>query len=273
MSENKEPHFFVHGYGMDQWEDYLALFRNGAGRKAIGESSTGYLFSEESPAWIKSVLGDIRIILLLRNPARRAFSLYAWMAREGYEDAPTFAEGLEREPARMRDPAFRAGCPQFYPDYLYFTTGLYFEQVSRYFEIFGRERVRIFLFEEFVKQPESTCREVFCFLEVEPGFKPRIEVHNEGRLPRSIPFQHWLRTRSARRWGFMPRSWRTRLANRLMERNVRRGNKPQLESGTYDALTERYRQNVRQLESLLARDLTGWLKPAGIAAPAGRGVP
>src|SRR5215831_9169458 len=82
MSSFKEPNYFVPNYAYNDWERYLSLFRGARDEKAVGESSTGYLFCEESPAWIKSVLGNVRIIVVLRNPARRAQSLYWWMVRE-----------------------------------------------------------------------------------------------------------------------------------------------------------------------------------------------
>ena len=135
MTKLKEPHYFVNGYGVRKWDEYLAMFKDGVGKKAIGESSTLYLYCEEAAEWIHSVLGGIKIIMILRNPAKRAFSLYGWMVRRGFDDAPTFEEALRREPYRLADPGFKSRCPQFYPDYLYYTSGLYYEQVSRYLHI------------------------------------------------------------------------------------------------------------------------------------------
>lgn len=262
MPDYKEPNYFVHGNGVEKWVDYLALFKDATGKKAIGESSAGYCYCEESPGWIKSVLGNVKIIILLRNPARRAFSLYGWMVREGYEDAPTFAEALEREPVRLCDPAFRAQCPQFFPDYLYFTTGLYFEQVSRYIETFGRDRVKIYLFEEFIKEPLQVCQDVFRFLEVDDGFVPKIGLHNEGRVPKSIALQYRLRAELQYRRKYVPHTWRIRLVECLMEWNARRGGKPQYDKHLLEILTQRYRQNIEQLQALLGRDLSGWIKQA-----------
>jgi hypothetical protein len=260
MPDYKEPNYFIRGNGVEKWEDYLALFKDAVGKKAIGESSAGYCYCEESPGWIKSVLGNVKIIILLRNPASRAFSLYGWMVREGYEDAPTFAEALERELVRLHDSVFRAQCPQFFPDYLYFTTGLYFEQVSRYIETFGRDRVKIYLFEEFIKQPIAVCQDVFRFLEVDAGFVPKMGIYNEGRIPKSIGLQYWLRAELLRRRRFIPHTWRIKLVERLMERNVCRGSKPQPDKIFMEALTDRYRQNIGQLQTLLGRDLSGWIK-------------
>jgi hypothetical protein len=263
MPDYKEPNYFVRGNGVEKWDDYLSLFKDAGGKKAIGESSAGYCYCEESPGWIKSSLGDVKIIILLRNPASRAFSLYGWMVREGYEDAPTFAEALEREPVRLHDPAFRAQCPQFFPDYLYFTTGLYFEQVRRYIETFGRDRVKIYLFEEFIKQPVPICRDIFRFLEVDDSFTPKMELHNEGRIPKSVALQFRLRAELARRRRFIPHAWRIKLVEHWMKRNVQRGNKPQPDKKLLKALTDRYRQDVERVQTLLGRDLSGWMKKSG----------
>jgi hypothetical protein len=267
MSSFKEPNYFVPGYAYDKWEDYLDLFSGARGEKAVGESSTGYLYCEESPAWIKSVLGDVKIILILRNPARRAASLYWWMVREGYEDAPTFAKALELEPARAQDPNFRANCPQFYPDYLYYTTGLYSEQVRRYLETFGKENVRIYIFEEFAKDPRAICRDIFDFLGVDRNFQPTITVHNEGRLPASTRLQFWLRNRAPRYLRLLPGRLRRKFLTRLMAFNTRRGSTPAPDPAAESRLLERYRDDIRELERILDRDLAFWLDQQTAAKP------
>jgi len=263
MPDYKEPHYFVNGYGVEKWEEYLLLFKDAGGKKAIGESSTLYCFCEESPGWIKSILRDVKIIFMLRNPAPRAFSHYSWLVRCGYEDAPTFAEALEREPARLQDPSFRTQCPQFYQDYFYFSTGLYFEQVSRYIETFGRDRVKVYLFEEFIKQPVQICQDAFRFLEVDPEFVPKIEVHNEGCVPESIALQYHLRAELIKVQDKPDQAAAARTLERLMEWNVRRGGKPRPDKQFLESLTDRYRQNIEQLQKLLGRDLSDWVKKTG----------
>jgi hypothetical protein len=260
LPENKEPSYFVHGYGVKKWPDYLALFAGAAGHRAIGDASAIYFSYDESAAWIKSVLGELKVIVILRNPARRAFSLYVWMVREGYEDAPTFAEALRREPLRMRDPVFQERCPQFFGDYLYFTTGLYAQALRRWLDLFGRERVRVYLFEDLTRTPLDVCRDVFRFLEVDDAFMPRLDVYNEGRLPESIPWQAWLRAEPRRRRWWASRERRQRWAARLMEWNVQRGGKPAADPRILAELTERYRPDIEQVQGLIGRDLSDWLK-------------
>ena len=264
MPKYKEPNYFVSGNGIEKWEEYLELFKKAGAKKAIGESSAGYCYCEESPGWIKSALGNVKIIIILRNPAARAFSLYTWMVREGYEDAPTFAEALEREPARLSDPLFRAQCPQYFPDYLYFTTGLYYEQVSRYIETFGRERIKVYLSEDLINQPLAVCQDAFRFLDVDTGFIPRMEMHNEGRFPKSIALQYWLRTALDNRQPFFARVLRkTKIVKSLMDWNVRHGRKPKLEKELLATLSRRYQPDIDKLQTLLGRNLSDWTNSSG----------
>jgi len=267
MSTFKEPNYFVPGYGYEEWEDYLDLFSPARGESAIGESSTGYLYCPESPTWIKSVLGDVKVILMLRNPAHRAASLYWWMVREGYEDARTFAQALELEPSRAADPNFRRNCPQFYPDYLYYATGLYSGQVRRFLETFGNDKVRVYLFEEFTKDPPAVCREIFDFLDVNRDFEPVIAVHNEGRLPARAAMQFWLRNRAPRYLWFLPSRVRQKFLLQLMTLNVRRGSKPIHEIPLERRLLEHYRQDILELERILNRDLSLWFDNQIAAEP------
>lgn len=267
--KRKEPMYFVNRRaGVRDYNDYLSLFAHGGTSKAIGEASTAYLYSEESPAWIKSVLGDIKIIILLRNPAKRAFSLYTWMVREGWEDAKTFEDALAREPARLRDQHFREHCLEFFPDYLYFGSGLYTHQVERYFATFGRERVRIYLFEEFVKDPVAICQDIFSFLDVNRAFVPQIEVHNEGRVPFSISLQFYMQSVAmGQRTGYpvriLPKPYRGRVLSSVKELNQRFGKKTTISPVVYQNLMERYHNDIKQLEQLLERDLSIWYAKKG----------
>lgn len=259
MSTFKEPNYFVPGYAYENWDDYLALFRGARDEKAIGESSTGYLYCPESPEWIKSILSPVKIILMLRNPARRGESLYWWMVREGYENASTFAEALELESSRARHPSFRESCPQFFPDYLYYETGLYSAQVRRFLETFGPRNVRTFIFEEFVSNPRITCREVFKFLGVDPTFEPTIAIHNEARFPASPRLQFWLRNRAPKYLRFLPAKIRRAVIERLMNSNTRRGSIPKRDLESEQRLLDLYRDDIQKLEQLLERDLSIWL--------------
>ncbi len=265
--KHKEPTYFVRE-GKGSWksfggtlDSYMGLFRNAKGKKAIGEASTAYLYDDDSPGWIKKVLGEVKIIILLRNPAKRAFSLYTYNTMHGWEDAPTFEEGLRREPLRRRDARFRANCPHLFQAYMYFDTGLYSKQVKRYLNIFKPERVRVYIFEDFVRHPQIICKDTFRFLDVDSEFVPTIDIYNEGKAPRSIALQFWLETKA----NLLLKRYVNRYAETLArpiptvkELNKRLGSKPVLSKELYDHLMDRYLPDIYRLEQLLGRNLSTW---------------
>jgi hypothetical protein len=248
----KEPSYFVNGYGIKDWQQYLALFAPGQGKKAVGEASAAYLAAPESPQWIARELGAPRIIMILRDPVRRAMSLYAWMTMEGYEPCGSFEAALDAEPRRMADPEFAKNCPQYFWDYYYFTSGLYAQQVGRYLDIFGKSRVRIYLFEELANNSAALFADVCGFLQIDPTFKPSLRPTNQGRIPRFKKAQYVLRAaKSVRGLGA--------IASAAMELNRKLGPAPRINPPTERMLREKYRADIGVLAQLLNKDLSAWL--------------
>ena len=96
-----------------------------------------------------------------------------------FESVSSFTEALETETqSRLDREEFKENNCQYYHNFLYFNSGLYFEQVKRFFDTFGRDKVQVIIFEEFTRQPEQHLGQLFDFLEVDPSFRPAIEVHN-----------------------------------------------------------------------------------------------
>ena len=195
---DKEPSYFCDLYGMTDWQAYVSLFRDAGNKKRVGEASGPYLTSPESPGLIKAVVPNARIIISLRNPVERAWSLYKWMRANGYEKAGTFAEALEAEDkCRVGNVEFIRNNGQYYHNFLYFHSGLYHDHVKRFFDVFGRGSVHVQIFEDFVRTPIEHMRRIFSFLDVDPSFSPIIEKHNPSE---PIPIDKALRERLRMRY-------------------------------------------------------------------------
>ena len=177
--ELKEPSFYCELYGMRDRIDYLSLFDNAGSKKMVGEASGPYLTSPDSPARIHAEIPDARFIIMLRNPAERAFSKFKWMRENGYETCETFEEALRAEVETRKDNAwFMKNNGQYYHNFLYFNSGLYAEQVKRFHDAFGKDRVLVIIFEEFAKNTLHWVRQAYSFLGVDPSFTPHLEIHN-----------------------------------------------------------------------------------------------
>ncbi|MEX0774372.1 MAG: sulfotransferase [Phycisphaeraceae bacterium] len=256
LPTDKEPSYFVHDYGLRLLDDYLSLFAPAGAARAIGEASAAYLAAPESPMWIRDALGPVRIIMVLRDPAKRAASLYAWMAMNGYESLPTFEAALQAEDARAGDPDFAAAAPQYVWDYYYFRSGLYAQQVRRYLAAFGAENVLPIRFDDLAQQPEAVYERVCTFLGIDAGYVPALEAHNAGRLPRSVPLQ--CRLRQARDSARLALPGAVEPMRRLMQFNLTLGRRPQVHPDTLAALTQRYCHDITELSQLLKWDLRSW---------------
>src|SRR5258708_108403 len=68
---------------VSNWTDYLKLFQNVNGEKAIGEASVCYLWSRTAARNIASTTPNAKIIMVLRNPVDRAFSQYKQAVASG----------------------------------------------------------------------------------------------------------------------------------------------------------------------------------------------
>jgi hypothetical protein len=268
MSPAKEPKFFaLEGHPLDfrgphddrirrgtttSLAEYLALFDQVRDEAAIGEASTIYLGDPRAPGAIAERIPDARLVAILRHPAERAFSAHQHLVRDGYEPLTRFEDALAAESQRMAD--------GWYVQYQYQDRGYYGRQLQRYFDRFDRDRIRIYLYEEFLADPRRLLADLFGFLGVDPGFQPDISSwHNVSGQPRSAGLQRWL-TRShplkealkAR----IPARWGHRLISRVQAVNVVRS---ALEPETRQRLIRAYRDDIEQLQGLIGRDLSHWL--------------
>jgi len=272
--QTKEPSFFAEP--CPTWaskyrdrDTYLDLFKNAGTRRAIGEASPAYMGSPGCAQRIFNTYPNARIVITLRQPARRAFSLYRFMCMWGFEWLPTFERALESEDARTSDPELLRD-PFWLPAYLYFRSSLYSKQVKQYVDVFPREQLHILLFEDLQRRPVETTQEIFRFLGVDPTFKPAVKRENPSLLPASIRIQHMLADRwkmhplrSAKQPGFVDR----RVIPFLFSCNLAAGawRKMSLNPETERNLLERYRTDIERTAELIGRDLDGWLKPRAAA--------
>ena len=134
-------------------EWYKTFFDVNKRCSAVGEITPEYLVDPLSPERIKSTLGDIKIIIILRNPVERAFSSYGKGMRENNWHC-SFTEFVEKNMDYCID------------------RGRYYEQINRYYDFFSEKNILIMLYSDIKKAPEAFLRDVFCFLNVDNTYTP-----------------------------------------------------------------------------------------------------
>src|SRR4051794_18715528 len=165
----KEPSHFADL--IDWYRDfdyYLSIFKDAKPQhRWIGEASTAYLTDPSAAGNIYKYNPEARIIIVLRNPADRAYSLYCWMVQEGYENKSTFEKALAAETKRAKRTMPNFWEPQYYYNFMYFGSGLYHAQVKRYVDLF-KQNVMVITFEELLASVKDDYAPVREFLRIGP---------------------------------------------------------------------------------------------------------
>jgi len=137
-----------------------------ADRKA-GEKSTDYLESRAAAERIARDLPNVRLIFILREPADRAFSNYAWTRMNGLE-TEDFATALALEDERERTLPDRW---KFARPFSYYSRGLYADLLAEYFDRLPREQILVLKFEDIERAPAVLAERLHRFIGVAP--RPR----------------------------------------------------------------------------------------------------
>jgi hypothetical protein len=261
MSQVKEPSYFSPNYVrrdpgrfLRDKKGYLRLFENASGCIAIGEASPSYLWDPDAARLIHQAIPNARIIIILRDPIERAFSNYLMMTKYGaHVNKSSFYDEL------MRDYERRVKLHGI--SYLYVEFGMYYEQVKRYLDIFGKEQVKVIVFEEFIQHPVQTVNDILAFLGVSYTVTEISKEYNPYSVPRSplalsiFAFFRWLRARNIKTYKMatlLPHS----LIESLLEKVLFKiAQKPKIEPKAVKFLQEIYHDDVIRLESLLDRSL------------------
>lgn len=179
LSLIKEPLFFCRdltapAFAVTDPDSYRSLFSDAGSASAVGEGSVWYLMSRIAARAIVDDAPDARIIVMLRRPIDMMSSLHALYLRTGNEDIEDFAEALAAQSARQRGQRLPPGV--YFPEGLqYLQVARYADQVERYLNAVGRERVHCVLFDDFARDPARAYRDTLAFLGVDSGFVAEFE--------------------------------------------------------------------------------------------------
>ena len=234
------------------WEQYTGYYSDVPDRLAIGDISASYLYYSGSARKIFEKLGLVKLIVIIRNPVDKAYSQYMHLVREGLETL-SFPEAIGAEAARRK---------QGWGDmWRYMESGLCGDRLEEFITVFGKERVKIILFDDFVKNTSSVLTDLFQYLHID--LKVEIstnEIFNRTGLPRSVFISNILRNSS---WlkelikPLIPINLRYKLRNWLT--NINTKDKPELPPELYRDLLNNFRDDIAKVEGLIGKP-TGWLQ-------------
>lgn len=241
----KDIRFFNRFYdlGLDWYSDFFPPDTEAADYKAIGEFTAHYLYCRECPQRITTELQRPKLILMLRNPADRAWSHYKHTARlRNYQGS--FESFLEYEPRAIR-------------------YSLYSEHIKRYQDYVDPDQFLILLFDRVFSDIESTKDQVAEFLEINPGAFPEdsgSRIVNQGYIPRyqslyaMVAKTAWLAQNNRLHW---PVHFAKKIGvKRLISVE---GEQPErMSDESRQKLLQIFDQEISELETVLQTDLSQW---------------
>jgi hypothetical protein len=227
------------------------------------------------PLRIRERLPNVRLIAILRDPVRRAFSHYQMALMNGLERRP-FEGAIEEllrpgslERSRLH-PAESTG---------YVAWGEYGRILTGYFDVFPREQILVVFTDELDRAPERLMQRVQTFLGVSPDIVPDNvgKRYREGgatrRFSRLSPdaVQDAVARNPGTRllWHTLPRAGRHRIERGFAHISYRldlwnQGGKADVcgpTTATVARLREHYRQDTARLAALLGAN-PPWHTPA-----------
>ena len=193
----------------------------------------------------------------LRQPADRLFSRYMHLARENRTPTKNFSDCLDRNSIWWRRNDL-------------IREGFYAQHLATYFELFPRENIRVYLFEDFQRDPLKIMREIYELIGVDGSFKPDVSLrYNESGLIKSDFLNKiygqggWISRTMQSIFPGLYQRLRSNLSLKKKMLSLRSRNlvKKEMEPAIRQALTLNvYAEDIRQLGKLLNRDLSHWLK-------------
>ena len=250
MSEIKEPNYFtaqdvvnlyydVSPINSEDW--YHSLFAEPT-RRVVGEGSVSYLFYPEVAQKIYEYNSEARILIILRNPVKRAFSHYLMDCRLGLCDISF--EKIMDNPSKY---------PHFYQQFI--SLGKYHQQIKRYIDVFGQNQVKVMFYDDLKADTSLFLDQVFSFLALK-SVDVNMVVKNKFKQPSNTIIAKLYKFKLLRSYfnNFFPKKMLLLIKSVLFKDSK----KPTLDPTIKRKLFEIYKKDIAELSKLLSKDLSAW---------------
>ncbi|MGX1928072.1 sulfotransferase domain-containing protein [Flagellimonas sp. 2504JD4-2] len=261
LPDEKDFHFFDsednYGKGM-KW--YQKKFTQLTNEKIVGEVSATYLYSQQAASRIFECFGkDVKIAVILRNPAKRAYSEYLhqkrtladevldlnkYYAEKGKidENMPLYSSIIER--------------------------GFYFKHLQKYIQLFGQKNVEVLFLENLSDSPDKEINKLLAFLGVETDIELDTKTRSNPRFSPKSKLLHrmfYSEDQNALRQilKFMVPSFKYRQRIRAIFKKFNEKNTVSegISKDLYNYLmNEVYALDIKSLESFLGSKIEYWPK-------------
>ena len=231
----------IHIAHVDQDEHYAALYAKTTRETAIGDVSNSYMICPSAAQAIKDFNPKAKLIVILRNPIKRAWSQYLMNLREAKTSSKDFVSELKADAARPKT--------GWGVNHQYLELGKYDEQLERYFKLFPAAQIKVIFYERYRDHAEETLKEICDFLHVDASFVFDLSSKkNTASLPRFEKINSLLVSSGILKAlkNLVPKSWRASLSKVLYSDK----DLPEISEIERDFLKDFYENHVNRLAAL-----------------------
>ncbi|MFD4854754.1 sulfotransferase domain-containing protein [Bacillus mycoides] len=187
-ASHKELHFFDIYFkkGMEWYYKQFPLIKLDE-PVITGEASPYYIFHPHAPKRIASILPNVKLIILLRNPVDRAYSHYYHQVRMQTENL-SFKQAIYEENNRLKPELIKMVNDENYYSipyqyYSYLARGRYIEQLQNWMNLFPKKQFLILKSEDFFSDPNFIFQTVLDFLGISPYQLKEYKKENTNNYP------------------------------------------------------------------------------------------
>lgn len=247
--KRKEIDFFNmdHNYdrGFDWYESFFPDAQEAVKYTAIGEFTPRYINSPKFANRIAEVKSVEKLIVMLRDPAKRTYSQYAHAVRNGY--SKSFQGFIAERPYVVEQ-------------------SLYSQKLEPFLDLFAPEQFCYFIFEDAVKDVPKTQQKIANFLNVDPNKFPDKEGPAKANFS-YVPKYKWLNSkaqdlnhklRRGKHFGWLIDISETLQVRQLLQKYNSGAKVPPLSSEMKLSLQDTFNPDIERLEKILNASLDKW---------------
>ncbi len=266
LSEHKEPCYFSKDSthrGEIKYKNlsrYLELFENASNEKVVGEASTDYISSERAIKEIKKFNPNSKIIIMLRNPVEFISSLHNHMYHTSRYENKKLSVALKKEKKRLNRMNKKSSIDKL-EELICYRKALrrMYKNIGEIIKEFGRDNVKIILFENLKDNPDKVYRETCNFLNINEKFKPDFKVHNKGITNTKLEeIRVKVRDCFPSIYYFLKSLIPERMRKRIKSLVIVRNGKRQISQDLAKKLKKEFEEDIIELEKTINKDLSHW---------------